>query len=271
MTRRRMLHLPALLLGTLAAAVLLACAAASLAVSEKAEATLPGKNGRIAYSAFDVGAAEAIYTINPGGGDKSKLTSGYQPSYSPDGRRIAYTAWPVFGGADAEIYTINVRGEYKTQLTHNNKDEITPDYSPDGKRIVYAGLAGLEANNAERGIYTIKAGGGGKTQITNTDNVDDLHPSYSPDGKKIVYTVWKGVATGGDIYTINVGGGRFRVTHGKADEGGPAWGSLGPSSSCPYSPKCLEEAFSEVRECAQSPSTCSSVCMRQCAGGLRSR
>jgi Tol biopolymer transport system component len=196
MTRRRMLHLPALLLGTLAAAVLLACAAASLAVSEKAEATLPGKNGRIAYSAFDVGAAEAIYTINPGGGDKSKLTSGYQPSYSPDGRRIAYTAWPVFGGADAEIYTINVRGGYKTQLTHNNKDEITPDYSPDGKRIVYAGLAGLEANNAERGIYTIKAGGGGKTQITNTDNVDDLHPSYSPDGKKIVYTVWKGVATG---------------------------------------------------------------------------
>ncbi len=37
MTRRRMLHLPALLLGTLAAAVLLACAAALLAVSATRE------------------------------------------------------------------------------------------------------------------------------------------------------------------------------------------------------------------------------------------
>jgi hypothetical protein len=120
MTRRRMLHLPALL-GTLAAAVLLACAVASLAVSEKAEATLPGKNGRCRSLRPLLRRRLNRLSINPGGGDKRKLTSGYQPSYSPDGRRIAYTAWPVFGGADAEIYTINVRGEYKTQLTHNNK------------------------------------------------------------------------------------------------------------------------------------------------------
>jgi hypothetical protein len=50
MTTRRMLHLPAALLGSLAAAVVLACAAALLAGSQKAEATFPGKNGRIAYS-----------------------------------------------------------------------------------------------------------------------------------------------------------------------------------------------------------------------------
>ena len=103
---------------TLAAAVLLACAAASLAVSEKAEATFPGKNGRIAYSAWDVGTAEAIYTINPGGGAKTKVTSGYQPSYSPDGRRIAYTTLPVFsaffGGDTHEVYTIKVDGSGKT-------------------------------------------------------------------------------------------------------------------------------------------------------------
>ncbi len=165
------------------------------------------------------------------GGAKTKVTSGYQPSYSPDGRRIAYTTLPVFsaffGGDTHEIYTIKVDGSGKTRLTNNNKDEFTPDYSPDGKRIVFAGLAGLERNDAESDIYTIKAGGGGKTQVTNTDNVDDLHPVYSPDGKKIVYTVYKGNAIEDDIYTINVGGGgKFRVTHGKADEGGPAWGDV---------------------------------------------
>jgi hypothetical protein len=40
MTRRTRLYLPALLVG---AAVLMACAAVVLAVSEKAEATFPGK------------------------------------------------------------------------------------------------------------------------------------------------------------------------------------------------------------------------------------
>jgi hypothetical protein len=65
---RRTLHLPALL-GTLAAAVLMACAAALLTVSEKAEATFPGKNGRIAYSAYE-GNDYEIYTINSRGRDK---------------------------------------------------------------------------------------------------------------------------------------------------------------------------------------------------------
>ena len=94
MTRIRTLYLPALIVVT----VLMACAAALLAVSEKAEATFPGNNGRIAYSAFDRGVDETIYTIKPGGGAKTKLTKGDQPSFLPDGKRIAYT---VLGGNSA--------------------------------------------------------------------------------------------------------------------------------------------------------------------------
>src|SRR5215207_608284 len=94
MTRIRTLYLPALIVVT----VLMACAAALLAVSEKAEATFPGNNGRIAYSAFDGGVDETIYTIKPGGGAKTKVTKGYQPSFSPHGKRSAYT---VLGGNSA--------------------------------------------------------------------------------------------------------------------------------------------------------------------------
>jgi hypothetical protein len=79
-------------------AVAVACLLALSAVSENAEATFPGKNGRIAYSALDGGVDETIYTIGPDGGAKTKLTKGYQPSYSPDGKRMAYT---VFGGNSA--------------------------------------------------------------------------------------------------------------------------------------------------------------------------
>src|SRR5829696_8679676 len=144
MTGRRTLYLPALI----AAAGLMACAAALLAFSEKAEATFPGKNGKIAFSAFGGGLNEAIYTINPSGGGKTKVTAGYNPSYSPDGKKIAYT---VYKGTDSETYTINVGGgepflsldtaiqwASKTQITHNNKDDDFPSYSPDGKKIAYS-------------------------------------------------------------------------------------------------------------------------------------
>jgi hypothetical protein len=83
-----MLYLPALIV----AAVLMACAVVVLVVSEKAEATFPGNNGRIAYTVLDGGMDETIYTIDSGGGTKTKLTRGYQPSFSSEGNRIAYTA-----------------------------------------------------------------------------------------------------------------------------------------------------------------------------------
>src|SRR5215204_405074 len=86
MTRRRTLHLPALL-GTLAAAVLVACVVALCGPSEKAEATFPGKNGRIAYmDSF------SLYTIHPDGSGKTKVTTttagGYSIDYSPTGKTI---------------------------------------------------------------------------------------------------------------------------------------------------------------------------------------
>ena len=71
---RRMLYLPALIV----AAVLMACAVVVLVVSEKAEATFPGKNGRIAYASYDAPFPDEdleIYTINARGGGKSRVTN----------------------------------------------------------------------------------------------------------------------------------------------------------------------------------------------------
>src|SRR5918995_197913 len=115
MTTRRTLHLPALL-GTLAAAVLVACAVAVLGVSREAEATFPGKNGKIAYNSGGV-----IYTINPDGSGKSKVTNTYVSGdpidYSPDGKKITYMSYEGFNDGkqinqqkDTEIYTIKVGG-----------------------------------------------------------------------------------------------------------------------------------------------------------------
>jgi Tol biopolymer transport system component len=115
MTTRRTLHLPALL-RILGAAVLVACAVALLAVLGEAEATFPGKNGKIAYNNGGV-----IYTINPDGSAKTKVTntyvSGYPIDYSPDGKKIVYYKG---NDLDGKIYTINVGGGGKSKVTEGS-------------------------------------------------------------------------------------------------------------------------------------------------------
>src|ERR671916_2009585 len=111
---RRAILVPA----TMAVAlVVAACAVALLVVAQKAEATFPGKPGKIAYSGGAPGGSppandQDIYTISPNGTGKFPVTKnnmgGYEPSYSPNAKRIAYTGWD---GHDWEIYTIGLRGK----------------------------------------------------------------------------------------------------------------------------------------------------------------
>jgi Tol biopolymer transport system component len=193
---RRMLYLPAL--ASLVTAVLMACAAALLALSEKAEATFPGKNGRIAYAGWNRGKDFEIYTINPNGSGKRQLTHNntddLDPAYSPDGKKIVYAGQDGPKG-DLEIYTIGARGGGKFQVTHNDVDEEAPTYSPSGKRIAYTPIEGAG------GIYTIKVGGGDKRLVARYGGV----PSYSPDGKRIAYECYgKPPRIDTDICTISV-------------------------------------------------------------------
>ena len=212
---RKSLYLPALLV----AVVLVACVGALLAVSKKAEATFPGKNGKIAYVRSDGndGNDDEIYTINPGGGGKTQLTHDntgtYVPAYSPDGQRIVYSG--SSGSGDAEIYTISAGGGDKTQLTHNDREDFYPAYSPDGKKIVYMHDG---ANDSE--LYTIDVRTGHRDQLTSNDR-EDFYPAYSPDGQRIVYS---GSSGSGDteIYTINASGGdKTQLTHNNNDEFDP--------------------------------------------------
>jgi TolB protein len=209
---RRTLYLPALIV----AAVMMSCAAAALAVSERAGATFPGKNGHIAYVRND-GQDYEIYTINAGGAGKTRLTNdntgNYVPSYSPDANKIVYSG--SSGSADTEIYTINAGGAGKTRLTHNDRDDFYPAYSPDGKKIVYMHDG---ANDSE--LYTIDVRTGHRVRLTHNDR-EDFYPAYSPDSKKIAYS---GSSSSGDteIYTISAGGGeKTQLTHNNSDEFDP--------------------------------------------------
>jgi Tol biopolymer transport system component len=206
---RRTLHLPLMF-----AAAVLACAAAVvalLAVPKEAEATFPGKNGRIAFVGGGV-----IYTINRDGSAKRRVTDtrsgGYPIGYSPDGKRITYTSYegdndgnPTGPQEDSEIYTIGVGGGGKTNVTHNNSYDESSSYSPDGRRIVYSGSDGHDLE-----IYTIGVNGKDRVRLTN-NATNDGYPVYSPDGKRIAAWSEKGQY----IYTISVhGDGKSKVVGG---------------------------------------------------------
>src|SRR5215210_8849629 len=90
----------------IAATVAVACAVALSAVSEKAEATFPGKNGRIAYVSYD-GNGSGIYTSNPNGSGKIAFES------ERDG--------------NSEIYTMNPNGMSVDRLTNNPAFDFEPD------------------------------------------------------------------------------------------------------------------------------------------------
>ena len=141
--------------GTLVAVGLVLLIMLVVVEARPAEATFPGKDGRIAYDANGV-----IYTVHPDGSGKTRVTNPTtgSPDYSPNGKKITYTS---YAQKDAEIYTINVDGTGKFQVTNNSTNDFTPDDSPDGKKIVYFTLSALSGK-----IYTINVGGGGKSKVT---------------------------------------------------------------------------------------------------------
>ena len=170
----RLNHFRAALLTAAAAGLLAAVGLLVILYAQPAEATFPGKPGKIAYEALDAPNGDyEIYTIKSGGGGKLQLTDNarddYDPSYSPSGKQIVYSG---DDGNDDELYKINAGGGGKVQLTDNNTNDEWPSYSPSGKKIAYSGQ---EVANGDYKIYTIKSGGGGKFKVT--DNATD---NYGP-------------------------------------------------------------------------------------------
>ena len=135
---------------------------------------------RIAFSGHKIGRRYGIFTMRARGGDVERLTRNYRvggggvdggPTWSPDGRWIAF-----FREMDAfdygyEIFKMRANGERLTRLTRDLGTDQQPDWSPDGGYLVYTW---------QWQVTTITSDGSNRTQLTSDETVAHYSPGWQP-------------------------------------------------------------------------------------------
>ncbi|MBL1080995.1 PD40 domain-containing protein [Streptomyces actinomycinicus] len=127
---------------------------------------------------------EDLYAVSPSGGTPVELThtptvSDVMPSWSPDGKRVAFVRYGS-GGAIDGIWTMKTTGA-GLKAVPGTKGASDPAWSPDGKRLAYARPVGTQ-----REIYVADVDGTPAKRLTHT-TADDLHPTWSPDGTYLAF------------------------------------------------------------------------------------
>ena len=234
------------------------------AVPPSAEATYPGREGRIAFAPgnFDRG-HRSIFTVTPTGRDRRVLVpDGIHARWSADGRVLAYTtdtgtfvanadgsnARRVSG--DREPFALSPDGrtivvsrvtEPDPELTVPpdliaidlatgaervvTRDGSRPVYSPGGRWIAFVDQA---QGRAHRTVSRVKTTGGSRGPVyTAPDTVESL--DWSPDGKSLAFVHRNGAATNLRLLSLNPRRSRVLFARGSAGGlfGGLSWSPTG--------------------------------------------
>ena len=168
-----------------------------------------------------------LWVMDGDGGNPVNLTSDQaynrQPTWSPDGHRIAFARSLSFLDSDWDLWVIDADGSNLVQLTEGPRDDMAPSWSPDGHRIAYASkedtIFGYE-------LWVMDADGSNLVQLTpdyaEADSISASRPAWSPDGRRIAYD--SNLDGNTDIWVMDANGDNpINLTANPETEFSPSW------------------------------------------------
>ncbi|HEU5041656.1 MAG TPA: protein kinase [Gemmatimonadales bacterium] len=128
-----------------------------------------------------------VWSVDLPSGRETQLIAGaFNPSWSPDGSRLAVDA-PLTGAH--RIWVTDAAGRNPRQVSDDSSEAVvhmTPRWSPDGRHLVFRRVL------KQRSDIVVVDVAGGTTRWVTRDDVLDVDPVWSPSGRYIYFSSRRG-------------------------------------------------------------------------------
>lgn len=152
---------------------------------------------------FQTGMGGDIYTINVDGSSLKRVAGGMDPTWSPDGRQIAFNRWQEPRG----VWVANADGSNAQRVFDWSEPRWT-SWSPGGQEVLFSRITGGRQEAREfcfRGrcftfpasphwtLGVVRPGDGSFYEPTPPDSRTSRAPDWSPDGGRIAFADVQGL------------------------------------------------------------------------------